>query len=64
MMAEQALICECSRMSLGVILLLFFLKTSSIRFYPRSLSYLDSGSWPPKQSWIWVLSLGVGLKPN
>lgn len=31
-------------------------------FYPRSLGYLVSGSWSPKQCQVWVLSHGMGLK--
>lgn len=33
-------------------------------FYPRSLSYLVSGSWSPKKFQICISSYGVGLKPN
>lgn len=39
-----------------------FKKNSSIWFYRRSLSYLVSGSWPPKQCQVSVPSHGVGLK--
>ena len=54
--AEQSMIYEYSRMSLEVILLLwFFLKNSSIEFYHRSLDYLVSGSWSLSQSRIWFL---------
>ena len=45
-------------------ILFIFLKNSIVLFYPRSLCHLISGSWSPKQCWVWVLSPAVGLKLN
>jgi hypothetical protein len=48
---EKVLLYEYRRISLGVILLIFFFfLTSSVWFYPRSLAYLVSGFYFPKQS--------------
>ena len=33
-------------------------------FYPRSMGYLVSGPWSPKQCWVLSLSCGVKLKSN
>ena len=49
-------------MSLSVILLLHSL--SSIWFHPRSLGYLASGSWSPKQCQVCVPSFGIGPRSN
>lgn len=35
-----------------------------IWFYPKSLRYLFSGSWSPKQFLVWVPSPGMDLKSN
>jgi hypothetical protein len=35
--------------------ILFF--TNCVWFYPRSLDYLVSGSWLPKQCWVWATAL-------
>jgi hypothetical protein len=42
----------------------FLVHTSSNWLYPRSLGYLLSGSWSPKQCWVWVPSCGVGLESH
>jgi hypothetical protein len=66
---RHSLICD-SRISLGVIsLFLFFffffflLRISSV-CYPTSLGYLVSGSWSPRQCWVWISSQAVGPKSN
>ena len=52
-------------MSLGVnLLLLFFLKISSICFFHRSLGYIVSGFWSLKGCSIRIPNHGVGLKTN
>lgn len=43
---------------------LYFLKASSIWFYPRSVGCLFCSSWSSKQCQVWVLSHRVGVKSN
>lgn len=43
---------------------MFLQQNRNIRFYPQSLAYLVSGSWPPRQCQEWVPSHGLGLKSN
>ena len=59
---SMALICEFSRMSLGVSLLLF-LYNSHNWFSPRFLLYLVSDSWLPEHCWVWVPLMKWSLNP-
>ena len=55
---NKALICEYSRM-----LRVFFIRrTVGIWVSPWSLTYLDSGSWSPKQCEKWVPPCWVGIR--
>lgn len=40
----------------------FFFYTTIIWFFPKSLGYVVSDSWSPKQCWIRVPTHGMGLK--
>lgn len=49
---------DSSSVSLGAIFFLLVFRD------PNFLGYIDSGSWSPKQGWVWVSSQGVDLKSN